>query len=287
VLCTELRLAMLCSPPSLPSPPASHTTEFMSSDAASAAAAGRRLRSIAAAFTSAGAVSFDRSADAMEPESESAHSDRRRGGQGSRHRHSPVVTELVPFGFESALFLRSPEAAEHLRWLAQKDALGQDMALIGSSGPLRRWLALHYAAVTGREVEYVALTRDTTESDLKQRRELRVAVGGGRAGGGGGGAAAAAGAAATTSVWVDQSVIEAALHGRILILEGLERAERNVLPVLNNLLENREMVRRTRAHTPQTPGARLSPLRHTHSLSLSPLPASAFAVRSNWKTAVS
>jgi hypothetical protein len=27
----------------------------------------------------------------------------------------------------------------------------------------------------------------------------------------------------------------------VLILEGIEKAERNVLPVLNNLLENREM----------------------------------------------
>ena len=33
----------------------------------------------------------------------------------------------------------------------------------------------------------------------------------------------------------------AASHGRVLVLEGIEKAERNVLPVLNNLLENREM----------------------------------------------
>ena len=30
------------------------------------------------------------------------------------------------------------------------------------------------------------------------------------------------------------------MHGRVLLLDGVERAERNVLPVLNNLLENRE-----------------------------------------------
>lgn len=35
--------------------------------------------------------------------------------------------------------------------------------------------------------------------------------------------------------------VRAATEGRILVLEGLEKAERNVLPVLNNLLENREM----------------------------------------------
>ena len=35
--------------------------------------------------------------------------------------------------------------------------------------------------------------------------------------------------------------VKAATHGRVLVLEGIEKAERNVLPVLNNLLENREM----------------------------------------------
>lgn len=38
-----------------------------------------------------------------------------------------------------------------------------------------------------------------------------------------------------------QSAVRAALCGRVLVVEGVERAERNVLPVLNNLLENREM----------------------------------------------
>ena len=35
--------------------------------------------------------------------------------------------------------------------------------------------------------------------------------------------------------------MRAALEGRILVLDGIEKAERNVLPTLNNLLENREM----------------------------------------------
>ena len=33
----------------------------------------------------------------------------------------------------------------------------------------------------------------------------------------------------------------AATQGRVLVLDGIEKVERNVLPVLNNLLENREM----------------------------------------------
>lgn len=42
-------------------------------------------------------------------------------------------------------------------------------------------------------------------------------------------------------VLFSKCAVRAATEGRILVLEGLEKAERNVLPVLNNLLENREM----------------------------------------------
>ncbi|CAB1346524.1 unnamed protein product [Coregonus sp. 'balchen'] len=100
-----------------------------------------------------------------------------------------------------------------------KDLLGQDVFLIGPPGPLRRSIAMQYLELTKREVEYVALSRDTTETDLKQRREIRSG----------------------TAFYIDQCAVRAATEGRILVLEGLEKAERNVLPVLNNLLENREM----------------------------------------------
>ncbi|KAA8593114.1 hypothetical protein FQN60_018569, partial [Etheostoma spectabile] len=101
----------------------------------------------------------------------------------------------------------------------QKDLLGQDVFLIGPPGPLRRAIAMQYLELTKREVEYVALSRDTTETDLKQRREIRSG----------------------TAFYIDQCAVRAATQGRVLVLEGLEKAERNVLPVLNNLLENREM----------------------------------------------
>ena len=105
-----------------------------------------------------------------------------------------------------------------------KITLNQDMFLIGTHSPLRRWLAFRFCGVTNRECEYVALTSDTSEADLKARKdgletdtEFNCSV-----------------------VWFDQAVVRAATLGRVLILEGLEKAERNVLPVLNNLLENRE-----------------------------------------------
>ena len=56
--------------------------------------------------------------------------------------------------------------------MMQKDLLGQDIFLLGRPGPGRRTLAQQYLQLTQREMEYVSLSRDTTESDLKQRREI-------------------------------------------------------------------------------------------------------------------
>lgn len=111
------------------------------------------------------------------------------------------------------------ETLSHLRWMLQKDILGQDMFLMGAPGIRRRNLALAFAELVEREVEFIALSRDTTETDLKQRREIENG----------------------TANYHDQNALRAAVNGRVLILEGIEKAERNVLPVLNNLLENREM----------------------------------------------
>eukprot|EP01134_Creolimax_fragrantissima_P006850 CFRG6850T1 len=108
---------------------------------------------------------------------------------------------------------------KHLRWMLQKDKLGQDIFLIGAPGSQRRRLVMQFCELTQREVEYVSLSRDTTESDLKQRREIK----------------------SSTAYYVDQAAVRAAISGRVLVLDGIEKAERNVLPVLNNLLENREM----------------------------------------------
>lgn len=113
----------------------------------------------------------------------------------------------------------SQTTLHHLKWLLQKDNLGQDIFLLGRPGPHRRLLAMQYLQLTQREIEYVALNRDTTESDLKQRREIENG----------------------TAKYFDQSAVRAAINGRVLVIEGVEKAERNVLPVLNNLLENREM----------------------------------------------
>ncbi|KAI5107140.1 von Willebrand factor A domain-containing protein 8, partial [Silurus meridionalis] len=138
-------------------------------------------------------------------------------GEISYQLKIPRNPELVPVNHMTESMPQT--VTQHLRWIMQKDLLGQDVFLIGPPGPLRRSIAMQYLELTKREVEYVALSRDTTETDLKQRREIRSG----------------------TAFYIDQASTKAATEGRILVLEGLEKAERNVLPVLNNLLENREM----------------------------------------------
>ncbi|XP_028405498.1 LOW QUALITY PROTEIN: von Willebrand factor A domain-containing protein 8-like [Dendronephthya gigantea] len=134
---------------------------------------------------------------------------------------TPKHVEKVPINYSCPAFsnVSAESILQHLKWIMKKDQLGQDIFLIGPPGSLRRSLAMQYAELTQREIEYVSLSRDTTESDLKQRREISCG----------------------SSHYVNQSSVRAALEGRVLILDGIEKAERNVLPVLNNLLENREM----------------------------------------------
>ncbi|KAJ3368340.1 von Willebrand factor A domain-containing protein 8 [Allomyces arbusculus] len=130
----------------------------------------------------------------------------------------PTHQHLVPYVDPEELAL-TKSTRQVLRWLLQKEKLGQDAFLLGPPDGRMRSIAFKFAQLTNREVEYVAISRDSTESDLKQRREIE------------GG----------TAKYVDQCCVRAAIHGRILILDGVQSCERNLLPLINNLLENREM----------------------------------------------
>uniref|UniRef100_A0A146KVC8 Uncharacterized protein KIAA0564 n=1 Tax=Lygus hesperus TaxID=30085 RepID=A0A146KVC8_LYGHE len=82
----------------------------------------------------------------------------------------PKVKEYVPIDF---LPIECDQETLHqLRWMLQKDLLAQDMFLMGRPGPLKRRLAMQFLELTQREMEFVSLSRDTTEADLKQRREI-------------------------------------------------------------------------------------------------------------------
>ncbi|THH30493.1 hypothetical protein EUX98_g3701 [Antrodiella citrinella] len=104
--------------------------------------------------------------------------------------------------------------------MLQKYILGQDVFLLSQPGPYARRLAMTFCSVANLEYEYIALHRDIGETELKQGRELRH---GGNL------------------VYVDSAAVRAVKNGRVLIIEGIEKAERGIMPLLNNLLENREM----------------------------------------------
>eukprot|EP00438_Fugacium_kawagutii_P015437 Skav221569 [mRNA] locus=scaffold1376:437360:441009:- [translate_table: standard] len=88
--------------------------------------------------------------------------------------------------------------------MAQKMELGQDMLLLGPPGSLRRQLALRFCELQGREAEVLTVTRDTTESDLKQRRELSRSSG-------------------SRTIYADSAPVRCALRGRVLVGDLRER----------------------------------------------------------------
>lgn len=92
-------------------------------------------------------------------------------GDISLNRFTSYYPEKIPQLYPLELHL-TQEYLNHIRWLTQKDILGQDCFLIGPPGPNRRRLALTYCELAQREVEFMTLTQDSTEADLKQRREI-------------------------------------------------------------------------------------------------------------------
>ncbi|KAF9495262.1 hypothetical protein BDN71DRAFT_1447943 [Pleurotus eryngii] len=118
------------------------------------------------------------------------------------------------------LDIYDPVNLDNLHFMLQKYLLGQDIFLVSQPGPYARRLALTFARMINSGFEHITLHRDVGETELKQGREIRE---GGNL------------------VYVDSPAVSAVKHGRLLILEGIEKAERGIMPVLNNLLENREM----------------------------------------------
>ena len=149
-----------------------------------------------------------------------------------------LIPDLLRFsGFHEVNSSLPPCHVSHLRWMLQKDlVLGQDFLLLGtpnlarerwvsvmlvwacsnctfiywhhvctySNNWFRRQLLLLYATLLGREIEWISITKDTSEADLKQRKEVF----------------------SNRTRYVNQAPVRAALNGRLLILDGLEKAER-------------------------------------------------------------
>ncbi|KAH8102169.1 AAA domain-containing protein [Cristinia sonorae] len=134
--------------------------------------------------------------------------------------HSSSTPSRLPHLNDTLLDAEDDVNANNLYFLLQKYILGQDVFLLSQPGPYARRLAMTFCSIANLEYEHVALHRDVGETELKQGRELRH---GGNL------------------VYVDSAAVRAVKHGRVLIIEGVEKAERGIMPLLNNLLENREI----------------------------------------------
>ncbi|KAI0089424.1 AAA domain-containing protein [Irpex rosettiformis] len=134
--------------------------------------------------------------------------------------HASASPTRLPHSDNTILDAEDTFNSNNLYFMLQKYLLGQDIFLLSQPGPYARRLAMTFCSITNSEYEFISLHRDVGETELKQGRELRH----------GGNLS-----------YVDSAAVRAAKHGRILIIEGIEKAERGIMPVLNNLLENREM----------------------------------------------
>ncbi|KAI0634180.1 AAA domain-containing protein [Trametes polyzona] len=141
-------------------------------------------------------------------------------GEISHEIYPAAEPSRLPHTEDALLDTNDAFTLDNLHFMLQKYLLGQDVFLLSQPGPYARRLALTFCRMLNSEYEFVSLHRDVGETELKQGREIR-------AGG--------------NLVYVDSAAVRAVKHGRILILEGVEKAERGIMPVLNNLLENREM----------------------------------------------
>jgi hypothetical protein len=103
---------------------------------------------------------------------------------------NPAKPQFVPRLYLEHFKNSSPSAVNHLQWLIQKGVLKQDIILVGPPGPHRRRLAMAFCELAGREVEVLTISQDTTEADLKQRREI----------------------VNSTAVYIDQGPVRAALE---------------------------------------------------------------------------
>ncbi|KZP21316.1 hypothetical protein FIBSPDRAFT_931734 [Athelia psychrophila] len=107
------------------------------------------------------------------------------------------------------LGVSNPINADNLHLLLQKYLLRQDVFLVSQPGPYARRLALTFASMINAEYEHISIHRDIGETELKQGREIRA---GGQL------------------VYVDSPAERAVKSRRILILEGIEKAERGIMP---------------------------------------------------------
>lgn len=201
------------------------SSAVMTDDSNSLAAGKRRIDAIGRHVQRVAPITTSSKAESPRPLNDSAFNDDREklgtftlGPNVIIPVFRPKLPERLP---SNRLLLNLDDAIvlEHLEFLAKKWQLGQDVFLLSPPGPYARRLSLTFASLIQLPFEYVSFHRDVGEAELLQTRSL---------------------SAGGNLVFEDGPVIRAMKNGHLLILEGVEKAERGVTPIINNILENRE-----------------------------------------------
>ena len=102
------------------------------------------------------------------------------------------------------------------------EATCHDVLSVGKNSLRYLVRGLTSSRLINSEYEHIALHRDVGETELKQGREIRK-----------GG----------TLVHVDSAAVRAVKHGRVLILEGIEKGERGIMPVSSQIFDSKAEIR--------------------------------------------
>lgn len=137
-------------------------------------------------------------------------------------KHSAVVVECGSHAFEPAeYFVETPYHKRVLTSMVIAHAGGHDFCLIGTNkGVGKSALIRHFARNLGYAIEFIPLFRDMSSRDLLQRRTTT---------------------STGDTVWENSMLVEAALHGRLAVLDGVETLSFGTLSTLQRLVKEREV----------------------------------------------
>lgn len=116
-------------------------------------------------------------------------------------------------------FVETDESANTLSSLAQDDAAGFDICIIGEQGSGKSRLIQRFAASRQRRWRTMQMYRDMTARDLLQRRATDENG---------------------DTVWINSPLVTAAIRGEICVLDGVHRLGPGTLSVLQQLVHDRQ-----------------------------------------------
>jgi hypothetical protein len=137
-------------------------------------------------------------------------------------KHSAVVVECGSHAFGPAeYFVETPYHKRILTAMVMAHAGGHDFCLVGTNkGVGKSALIRHFARNLGYSIEFIPLFRDMSSRDLLQRRTTTNTG---------------------DTIWENSMLIEAALHGRLAVLDGVETLSFGTLTTLQRLVMEREV----------------------------------------------